>query len=49
MLGYNDLLSKPSIEMNTIWEQIIKKRLDKKNLNMRTGKRSYIIEVILVK
>ena len=25
MLGYNDLLSKPSIEMNTIWEPIIKK------------------------
>ena len=25
MLGYNDLLSWPSIEMNTIWEQIIKK------------------------
>ncbi len=25
MLGYNDLLSRPSIEMNTIWEPIIKK------------------------
>ena len=25
MLGYSDLLSKPSIKMNTIWEQIIKK------------------------
>ena len=24
MLGYNDLLSRPSIEMNTIWELIIK-------------------------
>ena len=24
MLGYNDLLSKPSIEMNAIWEPIIK-------------------------
>ena len=25
MLGYSDLLSRPSIEMNTIWEPIIKK------------------------
>ena len=25
MLEYNDLLSKPSIELNTIWEPIIKK------------------------
>ena len=25
MLGYNDLLSRPSVEMNTIWEPIIKK------------------------
>ena len=25
MLGYCDLLSRPSIEMNTIWEPIIKK------------------------
>ena len=25
MLGYNDLLSRPSIELNTIWEVIIKK------------------------
>ena len=25
MLGYNDLLSRPSIESNTIWEPIIKK------------------------
>ena len=24
MLGYNDLLSRPSIELNTIWELIIK-------------------------
>ena len=31
MLGYNDQLSRPSIEMNTIWEPIIKKvRLKKK-------------------
>ena len=29
MVGYNDLLSRPSIEMNTIWEPIIK-RMDKK-------------------
>ena len=30
MLGYSDLLSRPSIEMNTIWEPIIKKiRLEK--------------------
>ena len=25
MLGYNDLLSRPSIELNTTWEPIIKK------------------------
>ena len=25
MLGYNDLLSRPNIEMNTIWEPMIKK------------------------
>ena len=25
MLGYNDLLSRRSIELNTIWESIIKK------------------------
>ena len=25
MLSYNDLLSRPSIEMNTMWEPIIKK------------------------
>ena len=25
MLGYNDLQSRPSIELNTIWEPIIKK------------------------
>ena len=38
ILGYNDLLSRPSIDMTTIWERIIKNRLDKKNLNMSTGK-----------
>ena len=27
MLGYNDLLNRPSIELNTIWEPI---RLDEK-------------------
>ena len=30
MLGYNDLLSRPSIELNTIWEPIIKKARWKK-------------------
>ena len=55
MLGYNDLLSRPSIELNTIWEPIIKKARLKKttkapwNLNMSTGKKSYIIEVIQAK
>ena len=39
MLGYNDLLSRPSIEMNTIWEPIIKKRLNEKNCNMSKGKK----------
>ena len=32
MLGYSDLLSRPSIELNTIWELIIKAWW-KKNLN----------------
>ena len=49
MLGYNDLLSRPSIEMNTVWEPIIKKVRWKKTLNMSTDKKSYIIVVILVK
>ena len=32
MFGYNDLLSRPSIELNTIWEPIIKKaRWEKKS------------------
>ncbi len=39
MLGYNDMLGRPSRELNTIWEPI----------NMNTGKKSYIIVVILVK
>ena len=39
ILGYNDLLSRLSIEMDTIWEPIIKKARWKKNLNMSTGKR----------
>ena len=30
MLGYNDLLSRPSIEMNAIWEPINKKLHKKK-------------------
>ena len=25
MLGYNDLLNKPSIQMNTVWEPIMKR------------------------
>ena len=25
MLGHNDLLRRPGIELNTIWEQIVKK------------------------
>ena len=39
MLGYNDLLSRPSIEMNTIWEPIIKRLDKKKNLNMSADKK----------
>ena len=38
MLGYNNPLSRPSIELNTIWEPIIKKARWKKNLNMSTDK-----------
>ena len=36
-LGFNDLLSRPSIELNTIWEPII--NMARKNLNMSTGKK----------
>ena len=39
MLGYNDLLSRPSIELNTIWEPIIKKARLEKNQNMSTDKK----------
>ena len=50
MLGYNDLLSRPSIELNTIWEPIIKKaRWEKKIWIWAQVKKSYIIVVILVK
>ena len=38
MLGYSDQLCRLSIEMNTIWETIIKKVRQKKHLNMSTGK-----------
>ena len=31
MLGYNDLLSRPNIKMNTIWEPVIKKDSKKKS------------------
>ena len=48
MVGYNDLLSRPSVEKNTIWESMIKK-VRWKNLNMSIGKKSFIIVVILVK
>ena len=48
MIGYSSLLSRPSIEMNTIWEPIfIKARLDlkkQKTPNMSLGKKSYISE-----
>ena len=52
MLGYNDLPSRPSIEMNTIWEPIIKKvwwKNLKKSEYEHKFKKSYIIVVILVK
>ena len=49
ILGYIDLLSRPNIEMNTIWKPIIKNFIYKKTRNMITGKKkSYIIVVILV-
>ena len=38
MLVYSDLLSRPSREMNIIWELIIKKAKWKKNCNMSSGK-----------
>ena len=40
--GYSDLLSRPSIEMNTIWIPIIKNSSRKKS-NMSSGKISYIV------
>ena len=49
MLGYNDLLSRPSIELITIWEPIIKKARWKKIWLWAQVKKSYIIVVILVK
>ena len=53
MLGYNDLLSRPSIELNTIWEPIIKKaRWEKKKEKIwiwAQVKKSYIVVVSLVK
>ena len=39
ILGYNDLLSRPSIEMNTILEPISKKSVDKNYRNMSSGKK----------
>ena len=48
MLGYNDLPSRPSIELNTIWEPIIKKaRWEKKMLNIawRTSVNLYLPNV----
>ena len=44
MLGYCNLLSKPSKQMNTVWEPIIKKAREK-NCNMSKGKKSYLIVV----
>ena len=43
MLGYNDLLNRPSIELNTIWKPIIEtaRWKKKKNRNMITGKKNY--------
>ena len=41
MLGFSDLLSRPSIELNTIWEPIIKKARCKKKLNMSTVKKNH--------
>ena len=46
MLGYNDLISRPSIESNTIWELVSWK---KKIWIWAQEKKSYIIVVILVK
>ena len=46
MLDYRDLLSRPSIEMNTLWEQIIK-MVRLKNRNMCSDKKSYFIVVII--
>ena len=47
MLGYNDLLSRQSIEMNTIREQL-SHSLDKKIVIGALVKKSYIIVVIIV-
>ena len=45
MLGYSNLLSWPRIEMNTIWEPIIKK-VWLKHPNMSSGKK--IIHTIII-
>ena len=45
MLGYSDMLSRPSIDMNTICEPIIKKTRWKKNVIWAKVKKFYIIEV----
>ena len=42
MLGYNDLLSRPSIEINTIWKPIIRKvRLKKKKIWKKNQVKNY--------
>ena len=46
MLGYSDLLSRQSIEMNTIWEPIIKRKVKKIIHNMSSVRKSYIIVII---
>ena len=43
MLGKSDLLSRPSIEMNMIWELLIKKVRSKKNCDMSHAKKLYMI------
>ena len=49
MLGYNDLLRRPSIGMNTIWEQIIKKKLDEKMfLKFHLDHLSFILLIVNV-
>ena len=49
MLGNNDLLSRPSIELNTIWEPIIKKAWWKKKVEITTKMKTIVQKPLMIK